>query len=90
MAKLYRIVTENIHFQAIVEYLKEHKLDATIIGGSYGLWQGQMEKSLVIEIVDGSDMQTLDDIESFAYWLKKFNGQDKVLVQIIEAEIRFM
>jgi len=89
MAKLYRIVTENIHFQAIVEYLKEHKLDATIIGGSYGLWQGQQERSLVIEIVTGRD-ETLGDIESFAYWLKKFNGQDKVLVQIIEADIRFM
>lgn len=88
--KLYRVVTENIHFQGIVEYLKEHKLDATIIGGCYGLWQGQMEKSLVIEIVDGGGVQTRCDIERFAYWLKKYNGQDKVLVQAIEAEIPFL
>lgn len=88
--KLYRVVTENIHFQAIVEYLKKHKLDATIIGGAYGLWQGQQEKSLVIEMVDGGDMQTRCGIERFAYWLKKYNGQDKVLVQAVEAEVLFL
>lgn len=88
--KLYRIITENIHFHYIVEYLKERKLDATIISGCYGLQQGQLEKSIVVEMVIPNCVCISSDVESFVYWLKKYNGQDKVLVQVIEAEISFL
>jgi len=85
--KLYRVITENIHFQAITDYLKEHKLDATILSGGYGLWHGHMEKSIVIEIVDGGDMQTQSDIESLVYYIKKYNKQERVMLQILNADV---
>ncbi len=85
--KLYRIVTENIHFQGIVEYLKKHKLDATIINAN-GLWQGGTEKSIVVEIVRWPNNDYDETaIEKFVYWLKKHNKQDKVMLQEVNAEI---
>ena len=88
--KLYRVITENIHFQAVVDYLKEHKLDATIISGCYGLWQGQLEKSIVIEIASEYLSYNDQPIRAFVYWLKKYNGQEAVMLQIIDAEVKLM
>ena len=91
--KLYRVITENKNYQDITKYLMEHKLDATIIQAN-DLQQGQIEKSIVIELVDSGTPSTRaiteQDIEKFVYWLKKHNSQDKVMLQEINAEIWLM
>ena len=86
--KLYRVITENKNYQDITKYLIEHKLDATIIQAN-GLWQGQIEKSIVIEILrttPGADLE----IGHFAYWLKKRNKQDAVLVEMINVDVQYL
>ena len=87
--KLYRVITENKNYQDITKYLMEHKLNATIIQAN-DLRQGQIEKSLVIEIVIDSPVKLYRFIEHFIYWLKKHNGQDKVMFQKIDAEVKLM
>ena len=89
--KLYRVITENKNYQDILIYLMEHKLDATIIQAN-GLWQGKAEKSIVIEIVlcDESVGRTSEVVEKLVYFIKKHNKQDKVLLQILNADILYL
>ena len=83
--KLYRVCTENKNYQDITKYLDEHFPNGYTIINANGAWQGVREKSLVIEIV-GNISDTDDKIQKLAYWLKKYNSQQAVLVQIIDIE----
>jgi len=87
--KLYRIVTENKNYNDILVYLMEHKLDATIIQAN-GLWQGKAEKSIVIEIFINSPVAIYRAIEHLVFWLKKHNKQDKIMLQILDADVKLI
>ena len=87
--KLYRIFTENVNYQNITDRLNIQFPDGYTITQSNGAWQGQHEKSLIIEIVSDS-LSIESDIGTLAYWLKKFNKQDAVLLEVIECESRLL
>ena len=80
--KLYRVCTENKNYPDILDYLDKHFPDGYTVIHANGAWQGQREKSLVIEIASTSfnDNQI---VESFGYWLKKHNKQQAVMIQVI-------
>lgn len=81
--KLHRICTENKNYQNICQYLDERFPNGYMIINANGARQGQREKSLIIEIV--SDALSIEsDIGKLAYWLKKFNGQQAVMLQVID------
>jgi len=77
--KLYRVCTENKNYPDILDYLDEHFPDGYTVIHANGAWQGQREKSLVIEIMTNRN----DEIEPLIYWLCKHNEQHAVLTQII-------
>ena len=83
--KLYRICTENKNYNYIVEQLDKYFPDGYTIINTNGAWQGQHEKSLVIEIVSDTS-QTKLDIKKLAYLLKKMNNQQAVMLQVIEVD----
>ena len=80
--KLYRVCTENKNYPDILDYLDEHFPDGYTVIHANGAWQGIREKSLVIEIM-GEDDPTESILEQFAYWLKKHNKQQAILIQVI-------
>ena len=83
--KLHRIFTENVNYSNITDRLDILFPNGYTIINANGAWQGQREKSLIIEIV--SDSPSIEsDIGKLAYWLKKFNEQDAVLLEVIECE----
>lgn len=83
--KLYRICTENKNYQDVCQYLDEHFPDGYTIINANGAWQGVREKSLVIEIT-GTWQNISIKIEKLAYWLKKYNNQQAILVQVIDID----
>ena len=82
MTRLYRICTQNLNYAAILDYLDEHFPGGYTILQANGAWQGQREKSLVIEIVQKAG----EDIQHLVYWLKKHNKQNAVMVQIVNID----
>ena len=83
--KLYRVCTENKNYGDITCYLNKHFQDGYTTVNANGAWQGQREKSLIIEIV--SDVPSIEsDIGKLCYWLKKYNDQQAVMLQVIEIE----
>lgn len=87
--KLYRICTENLNYNDILDYLDEHFPDGYTVIHANGAWQGQREKSLVIEITRptaGSDVE----IGHLAYWLKKHNNQQAVMLQIVGVNVQIL
>ena len=90
--KLHRIFTENKNYAAITDRLDIQFPGGYTIINANGAWQGQCEKSLIIEIVSDSPPSPSieSDIGKLAYWLKKFNGQDAVLLEVIECESRLL
>lgn len=87
--KLYRVITENKNYQDILQYLDNHFPDGYTIISTNGAWQGQREKSLIIEVLrttPGADL----DIGHFAYWLKKHNKQEAILVETINVDVQYL
>jgi len=85
--KLYRVCTENKNYNDILDYLDKHFPDGYTVIHANGAWQGQREKSLVIEICYRdrfSEHNIPPDIESFAYWLKNHNKQQAVMIQVLD------
>ena len=78
--KLYRVCTENKNYNDILDYLDEHFPDGYTIINANGAWQGIREKSLIVEVMSEHN----NAIESLAYWLRKHNKQQAVLVQVID------
>lgn len=87
--KLYRVCTENKNYADILDYLDKHFPDGYTVIHANGAWQGNREKSLVIEIVDDRfDTETYSNetIDKLIFWLKKHNNQQAVMIQIIPVE----
>ena len=78
--KLYRVCTENKNYPDILDYLDKHFPDGYTVIHANGAWQGKREKSLIIEIMGGG----CANISHLCYWLKKHNGQQAVMVQILD------
>lgn len=83
--KLYRICTENKNYPDILDYLDEHFPNGYIVMHANGAWQGIREKSLIIEIISNA-VSYESDIGKLAFWLKKHNKQEAVLLQVIEID----
>jgi len=89
--KLYRICTENKNYPAILDQLDSRFPNGYTIINANGAWQGQREKSLIIEIVEGGiPYVDITDINRLVYWLKKYNEQDAVMLQVIEIESQLL
>lgn len=87
--KLYRICTENKNYPDILDYLDEHFTNGYTVIHANGAWQGIREKSLIIEIVSNA-VSIESDIGKLAYWIRKVNKQNAVLLQVIEIESQLL
>lgn len=86
---LYRLFTENKNYDQIKKLVCQHFDGATIIKAE-GIWQGESEHSLIIEIEINSPVAFYRRIETLCYAIKKLNQQDKILVQRIESDSRLV
>lgn len=86
--RLYRICTQNLNYPDILDYLDEHFPDGYTVIHANGAWQGQREKSLVIEIVSTSPLD--GSLEQLAYWLRKHNRQQAIMIQIIDMNVHIL
>ena len=101
---LYRLFTENKNYDQI-EKLVSESFDGFTLIKTDGIWQGESEHSLIIEIdkpngyisESGIILQTVQDaggvvalIEQLCYAIKKLNQQDKILVQRIESDSKLV
>ena len=94
---LYRLFTENKNYDQI-KTLVANEFDGFTIIKTEGIWQGESEHSLIIEIecqqkTDKKRFAILDadgKIKSLCYAIKKLNEQDKILVQRIECESKLV
>ena len=82
---LYRIITENINRQGIIQLTAEYTDGFTIIEAA-GFWKGKPEKTLIIEIV-GIGCSTANKI---ARGIKTLNNQESVLIQLIKVKDYFI
>lgn len=87
--KLYRICTQNLNYPDILDYLDEHFPDGYTVIHANGAWQGQREKSLVIEITRPTVGSNIE-IGHLVYWLKKHNGQEAVMLQIVDIQCQLL
>lgn len=81
--KLYRVCTQNLNYPDILDYLDKHFPDGYTVIHANGAWQGQREKSLVIEIMGEMDDVMADNLTHLSYFLKKHNGQKAIMIQVI-------
>ena len=81
---LYRLYTEDINQDRIIEIVSSHFEGFTLLSGQ-GYWKGEtriyQEQSVIIEIV--SDCK-LDQIVKLAELIKIENSQESVLIQAID------
>lgn len=73
----YRVYTENVSYDDTLALARKLLPDSFTVFHAQGHYQGQDEKSLVFEIVDGEHR---DAITRFAYHVKKQNNQQCVLI----------
>lgn len=84
---LYRLFTENKNYDQIKKLVCDYFDSFTIIKAE-GLWQGESEHSLTIEIEGGN--YDMSRISNLCYVIKKLNQQDKILVQRIESDSKLV
>lgn len=84
---LYRLFTENQNYEQVKKLVSKHFVGATLIKAE-GIWQGESEHSLIIEIL--ADDKCEQQIRQLCYAIKKLNQQDKILVQIIECDSKLV
>ena len=84
---LYRLFTENKNYEQVKNLIREIFVSATIIKAE-GLWQGESEHSLIIEVL--ADDKCEQQIRQLCYNIKKLNQQDKILVQRIESDSKLV
>lgn len=85
---VYRLFTENRNYDQIKKLVGECFDGFTIIKAD-GVWQGESEHSLIIEI-DYPHKDSYKKIEQLCYAIKKLNQQDKILVQRIESDSKLV
>lgn len=74
---MYRIYTENVNPQAVRAILDSHVTGYTIIE-AIGSWKGQLEDSLIIELVD----VPASTVTAIARTIRAHNRQESVLVVV--------
>ena len=82
---LYRIITENVNKQGIIEVVTKYTDGFTLIDAT-GFWESKPENTLIIEIV-GIGCSTVIKI---ARDIKELNNQESVLIQLIEVKDCFV
>lgn len=80
---MIRILTENKNETQILEMVKQEFESFTILRG-IGVWKGKLEESLIIEIEDISREQAYR-VSKLLDNIKKFNNQEKILLQFIDS-----
>lgn len=85
---LYRLFTENKNYEQVKKLVCKYFDGATIIKAE-GIWQGESEHSLIIEICWGV-ITSKNEIDQLCYAIKKLNQQDKILVQRIESDSKLV
>lgn len=86
---LYRLFTQNLNYEQVRGLVTAIVDGATLIKAE-GIWQGESEHSLIIEIDDYYDGVTDTKIDQLCYAIKKLNQQDKIFMQIIESESKLV
>jgi hypothetical protein len=93
---LARICTKNKNNQDIRKLTREKFAACTFIITD-GMWHGEWEHSLIIEILieddnpKGAFISTIrQKVESLAYAIKKLNKQENVLVQYLPCESKLV
>ena len=84
---LYRIITENVNKQGIIEIITKY-IDGFTLIDAQGYWRGKPEDALIIEIEVVLTGQST--IYSLAKDIKKLNNQESVLIQKIETKSHFV
>lgn len=79
---LYRILTEDKKREQVLKLVERYCDSATIIQGK-GLWQGQWENTLIIEI-DNECFKCFECIKMLAEAIKELNKQEAILIQQID------
>jgi len=82
---LYRICTENINYADVLNEVSRYFPAFTVINAG-GVWHGAPEHALIIEIVTDDN----NAVRKLAYWIRKHNKQECVMVQEIHCEIEMM
>ena len=83
---LFRILTENKNKAKVIEAAAGLFSGLTVYE-TIGFWQGEREKSLVIEILQTDEEQLIEvKAKHLCQHLKDTNGQDAVLLQKIACE----
>lgn len=86
---LARILTENKNYTDIVTLVMIYFDSVTIIKAE-GLWQREIEHSLIIEIICKDNQNDRHLLEQLAFDIKKHNKQDAVLVQYLQCESKLV
>ena len=81
-ANLYRILTEAKNLPKLSKLVDDYFKGSTVIPAR-GRWEGEAEKSLVIEIV--TEKENEHSIEDLARAIKRTNNQEAVLIQKIQS-----
>ena len=79
--KVYRIYTEDVRRREIVK-ATARQFDNFTLHPTTGFYDGQAEKSIVIEIVKATDGQ----IETLARKIQELNGQKTILIMSLSGE----
>ena len=83
---LYRILTENKNFKEVTGKANGLFPDGFTVLQANGYWHGEREHSLVIEILTQDEKA----VEKLAFWIKKHNKQQTVMIQIIHADCQLV
>jgi hypothetical protein len=78
---MYRIYTEDIN-RAGIEAILNSRFDAYTLLPAVGVWRGQREQSLVVEV----ETQDRGAVEDAARAIKEANRQEAVLLLEVPAE----
>lgn len=79
--KVYRIYTEDVRRREIIK-ATARQFDNFTLHPTTGFYDGQAEKSIVIEIVKATDEQ----IETLARKIQELNGQKTILIMSLSGE----
>jgi len=84
MSVIYRLYTEDINRDEILELTEKSFPEFSILTGQ-GSWQGQTENSLVIEIIQGNEVDNiLEAVDASIFLLaaniREMNDQQAVMV----------
>ena len=76
----YRLYTEDKNPAAVIKLIAARFESANVASNLTGLWKGQEELSIVIEIITDDSPETLANVKALAGEIKAANHQEAVLV----------